>query len=164
MGMNGGIIVGNVGFIKERVWYGQLRVYLQSITGEGQIPFYDANGIKDPFLYTTANGDGDFSLSFYWDPVDFGKTVCTALRFRMTLTQIVGDERQNLNYVLEAPLCLCVCFGSINFNPFEGFAGKWINMANDFYLALRKLPIPPFLQNATNRTPEMLFLNGIYKP
>ena len=48
MGMNGGIIVGNVGFIKERVWYGQLRVYLQSITGEGQIPFYDANGIKDP--------------------------------------------------------------------------------------------------------------------
>lgn len=164
MGMNGGIIVGNVGYIKERVWYGQLRVYLQSITGEGLIPFYDANGIKDPFLYASVNSDGDFSLTFYWDPVDYGKMVVTVLRFRMTLVQIVGNERQNLNYALEAPLCLCVCFGSINFNPVEGYAGKWLSIANDFYQGLRKLPIPPILQTATSRTPEMLFLNGFYKP
>jgi hypothetical protein len=146
MGMNGGIIVGNVGYIKERVWYGQLRVYLQSITGEGPIPFYDANGIENPFLSASVNGDGDFSLSFYWNPTDFGKTVNTALRFRMTLVQIVGYERQNLNYALEAPLCLCICFGAINFNPFEGFAGKWMSIANDFYVAIRKLPIPRILQ------------------
>jgi hypothetical protein len=164
MGMNGGIIVGNVGYIKERVWYGYLRVYLQSITGEGPISFYDDKGIKDPFLFASVNGDGDFSLSFAWDPVDFGKTVVTALRFRMTLVQIVGNEWQNLNYALEGSLCLCVSFGAINFNPVEGYAGKWISIANDFYQGLRKLPIPPILQNFANRTPEMLFLNGFYKP
>ena len=160
----------NLGIITGRVaisGHNYARIHFYGLIGDpsnGKIVLYDDSGVAEPHCVScdTAS-DGSFALSFGWNPADIGKMLNTDLRGNISVSGITNTSEsntvQNLG-IVEIKFAVAVCFGNIQFNPLEGYSGKFVSIIADFYLAIRKIVFHPILNNLIKVSPETLVVLG----
>lgn len=163
----------NIGTISGRVYKGNHptgRVHFSGMIGNsaGTIALYDEDGNSVYDVSCDVDSDGFFMLSFGWDPRDLQYMMNTDLRGRIAVagvstgTDANGDKItivENLGFV-NIQFAIALCLGNISFSPYEGSTPKYISILADFYLAIRKIPLPGMLNTMIKMTPEMLVAMG----